>query len=760
LSSVSVEGLVDLASATGQGVLVWDSDLRLVGVNPLALVRLSLAPDALSLGNRFVDVMALIDARAAADLPAERFADLAATIGEGRGRIVATPDPARPAVRVALSVLGGDHVAALIDEMAAGECDGPAGAAGLDTFRTTFETLSDGVMILDAQHRIVHCNRSYLAIFHVDPQRFALGMTVTDFANLHGDLADLPEHERNLAAEIRARFARGQNGASAHATVERTLRTGEIIEVRRTRLLDGGAVLIARDISSQVELSRQKSSLETMLNNLSDGVMMIDAQHKVTAYSPRVLDLYDIDGARVGPGMHVRDFIAAQRDLDGLDKRECAVQINERLMAVMDGGIATGSVRLERETSTGRVLDITRSRLEKGGAVITIRDATEEHALARKQQQLETIVEHIDEAIVLIDAKGTVEIANKQMHDFHAIPRAVAPQGMPYRDFVKTFGDYATRSGKARAEFVRDELGFLADPAPAVQSAVRKAHDGRYLKTTRVPLPRGGFIATSRDVTAELERERLLEQAKAEAEETSRMKSDFLARVTHELRTPMHGVLGMAALLARTGLSDNQDRLLDVLSKSGRHMLDLIDGLLTISTMETGDLVLEAEPLDLSETIVHCVEMIRPRAAEKGLDVLMTGDLPSGKIALGDEMRLKQILTNLMTNAVKFTERGRITIQAEALTGSERTFLRVSVADTGPGIAEDELATIFEKFAQLKRSEQRPQEGVGLGLAIAKSLSELMAGRLDVESTVGRGSIFTLTVPLERAHALPAAKSA
>jgi len=118
LSSVSVEGLVDLASATGQGVLVWDSDLRLVGVNPLALVRLSLAPDALSLGNRFVDVMALIDARAAADLPAERFADLAATIGEGRGRIVATPDPARPAVRVALSVLGGDHVAALIDEMA------------------------------------------------------------------------------------------------------------------------------------------------------------------------------------------------------------------------------------------------------------------------------------------------------------------------------------------------------------------------------------------------------------------------------------------------------------------------------------------------------------------------------------------------------------------------------------------------------------------------------------------------------------------
>lgn len=755
MGNVGVAGLVEFASATGQGVLIWDGDLRLIGVNPLAHARLSLAEDAVCVGNRFVDVLSLIDADLAARPPATSFEQLIALIDEGRAVFTVRPDPDKPTLRMSHWRIGYEHVVARIEAV-----DGASVASSAPD--PIVERLGDGVMVLDPQHRILQCNKSFMELFNVDPQRYAPGMTVLDFAHLHGDLADLPEAERNVAAELRARFGRGQQGERGYASVERMLRTGDVIQVRRAMLPDGRAVLTARAITDQLELARQKASLETMLNNLSDGVMMIDAKHRVTAYNPRALELYGIPEDVVSIGMHVRDFIAAERDLENLDKRDRAVQINERLIALMDDGLgaSNGPVRLECELTTGRVLDVMRASLPKGGAVVTIRDATEDHALARKQQQLEMIVQHIDEAIVLIDGNGTVEIANQRMYEFRGIPRAVEPQGMAYTDFVRSFEEYSHLPGPQKARFLREQTGFLFDPVPEITELTRETSNGRFLRATRVPLPRGGYMATLRDVTADLNRQRLLEEAKLSAEEANRMKSDFLARVTHELRTPMHGVLGMAALLGRSKLDSQQQRCLDVLTKSGRHMLDLIDGLLTISTVETGELILEAVPIDLSEMVAHCAEMIRPRAAESGLAVTETGTLPRGRIALGDEMRIKQILTNLLTNAVKFTERGRITVDAEAIMGAERIFLRVSVIDTGQGIAPAELQSIFKKFTQLQRANQRPQEGVGLGLAIARSLTDLMAGRLDVESTLGQGSVFTLTVPLDRAHRIPAAESA
>jgi signal transduction histidine kinase len=240
----------------------------------------------------------------------------------------------------------------------------------------------------------------------------------------------------------------------------------------------------------------------------------------------------------------------------------------------------------------------------------------------------------------------------------------------------------------------------------------------------------------------------LLEHARQEAEDTSRLKSEFIARVTHELRTPMHGVLGIAALLERSGLNDNQLRFLDTLQRSGRHMVDLIDGLLTISTIESGDIVIETHRERLDLLIEDTFALLRPIADEKNLTFECDCNF-SVREALADGTRLTQIVVNLLTNALKFTEDGEVQLRAETIPQAERLLLRLDVSDTGVGIPQGKLTQIFDKFTQLRGVRGVCSEGVGLGLSITQSLTELMGGRMSVTSTEGAGSVFTVEIPLE-----------
>ncbi|TIS56228.1 MAG: response regulator [Mesorhizobium sp.] len=232
------------------------------------------------------------------------------------------------------------------------------------------------------------------------------------------------------------------------------------------------------------------------------------------------------------------------------------------------------------------------------------------------------------------------------------------------------------------------------------------------------------------------------------AEAADRAKSEFLANMSHEIRTPMNGVLGMAELLAKTELNARQKTFTDVIVKSGNALLTIINDILDFSKINAGQLTLDPAPFRLSEAVEDVATLVSARVAEKNLELIVRVDPRLPAFVVGDAGRFRQIVTNLLGNAVKFTEKGHVLIDVGGEVVDGMVQLKVRVEDTGIGIPAEKLQNVFEKFAQVDGSSTRRHEGTGLGLAIAARLVDLMGGKIGVESEIGRGSVFWFAVPV------------
>ncbi len=240
-----------------------------------------------------------------------------------------------------------------------------------------------------------------------------------------------------------------------------------------------------------------------------------------------------------------------------------------------------------------------------------------------------------------------------------------------------------------------------------------------------------------------------LRQQVAQADEASQAKSDFLAMISHEYRTPMNGVIGIADLLLDTKLTSKQRKYTELIYSSARDLLTLINSILDFSKLEADRLDIEKEEFNLDELIIEVMSLYAIEGARKGLDVHYEGSADLNVNYIGDKNRLRQVLVNLIGNGIKFTESGFVILKAEKKELGNRHLIHFTIEDSGSGIPPEKQQELFLPFSQLDTSSTRRFGGTGLGLAICKKLAELMGGEIGVESTPGKGSLFWFTVELE-----------
>jgi PAS domain S-box-containing protein len=365
--------------------------------------------------------------------------------------------------------------------------------------------------------------------------------------------------------------------------------------------------------------------------------------------------------------------------------------------------------------------------------------------LRDQQFYTRSLIESNIDALMTTDPSGIITDVNKQMEALTGCTRDELI-GAPFKDCF-------TDPARAEAGIKR----VLSEKSVTDYELTARARDGKqtvvsYNATTFYDRKRTlqGVFAAARDVTERKRVEAELQQAKAAAESASRTKSDFLASMSHEIRTPMNAVMGIADLLAKTTLTPEQDKYVQIFRRSGENLLNLINDILDLSKVEASQLDLERTGFSLGDHLEKVIEMVAPRALEKGL-MLRCEIAPNvSNDLIGDPTRLRQVLLNLLGNAIKFTETGKVSLKVEPdMDCSVPTALRFIVSDTGIGIENDKLSRVFERFTQADSSTTRRFGGSGLGLTISKRLVELMGGRIWVTSEVDKGSIFTFAVPFE-----------
>ena len=365
--------------------------------------------------------------------------------------------------------------------------------------------------------------------------------------------------------------------------------------------------------------------------------------------------------------------------------------------------------------------------------------------LRDQQFYTRSLIESNIDALMTTDPAGIITDVNKQMEALTGCTRDELI-GAPFKS-------YFTDPERAEAGIRR----VLSEKKVTDYELTACALDGKltvvsYNATTFYDRGRTlqGVFAAARDITERKAVEAELKQARAVAESASRTKSDFLASMSHEIRTPLHAIMGIADLLAKTSLSPEQDKFVQIFRRAGDNLLNLINDILDLSKVEALQLDLERTGFSLNDLLEKMTEMLAGRAREKGLALVceIAPNVPTDLV--GDPTRLRQVLINLIGNAIKFTESGEVSLRVTADEDSSvPAALRFTISDTGIGIPHEKLDRVFERFTQADSSTTRRFGGSGLGLTISKRLVDLMGGRIWVESVVEKGSVFAFAVPFE-----------
>ncbi|MDD1761305.1 MAG: PAS domain S-box protein [Methanothrix sp.] len=655
--------------------------------------------------------------------------------------------------------------------------------------RTIFDTSSAGIIIVDTTGRIAQANHRLAELFAC-PLEKMIGKTYPEF--IHPD-------ERHVGTGIMQ--AMMENRVDTVHTERHYLRDdgSDFWGYMNGRRMVGskgefmGLLGIISDISdykrTEDELRRKTALFEAQIEATSDGILVVDDEGRRIITNHKLLSVLKVPS-------HISDEINDEALLQYVaSKTKDPDQFLDKVRHLYDHKDEIR--RDEIEFNDGIVMDRYSSPVigkdgEYYGRIWTFHDVTDyKHtlgALRDSEQRLSDIIDFLPDATFAVDREGAVIAWNRAIEEMTGVAKADI---MGKSDHAYAIPFY----GKPRPILI--DLIFVDDEEMAKNYYFVSRKGDQLIAETIVPLLNGkrdvflwgiasplydssgsvmGAIESIRDISRYKKAEedlqltnRQLEIASQHAETMARQaelanaaKSEFLANMSHEIRTPMNAVIGMTNLLLYENLNSRQKEYVETIRNSGEALLDIINNILDLSKIEGGMMELEHQPFDLQSTIKESLRLVAAAASEKGLNLTYHIDENVPSVILGDPTRLRQILINLISNAVKFTEMGGVTASVFGRKLENDNFeIHFSVKDTGIGIPKDKLDRLFQSFSQVDASTTRRYGGTGLGLAICRKLVEMMGGKIWVESEAKGGCTFHFIIqaettdrePIESGHA-------
>ena len=505
------------------------------------------------------------------------------------------------------------------------------------------------------------------------------------------------------------------------------------------------------------ELTQKSHALQVTLDSIAQGIVSMDAEGQVRVHNRRMLELLDLPESLVKPGVTLSEIARFQNERGDFGEGLAYIAPESRHVIQTLQHLELPLLYV-RETRAGRRIEVQTRHLPDGGLVRTYADVTAyfeaQQALRESEAQLRSLLDAFPGYIAVEDARCVYTYANERVASLLGRPR----EEIIGRSSREVLGD--ERFAQIQAVVARAEGGEPVTVESEYPANASRRHT--WLQITHAvsadaATGRRDHFAFGIDISARKVAELALTSAKEEAERANRSKSEFLSRMSHELRTPMNAILGFGQLLVsdpRHPLAEPQREQVGEILRGARHLLSLINEVLDLALVETGKLQVSLEPVRLCELLQECLGLVHPLARADGIDVKLLDEAGCAHFVVADRTRLKQVLLNLVSNAIKYNRpQGHVHIACNA----EAETVRIDIRDNGPGLSAGQAARLFQAFERLD-AVRTGVEGAGLGLALSKHLMDVMGGEIGLESRVGEGSTFWLRLPLAQAPAGPGAR--